>query len=104
MKWSSRWWCCGVNFQSFKDGYLSKKVNILGKILENGITLPSEHLFDTLSKVFPPVTIKQMRSFLGGAKQMKENLPNYSELFHPLEKTTSGRKSAEKICWNEDLR
>ena len=35
---------------------------------------------------------------------MKENLPNYSELFHPLEKTTSGRKSAEKISWNEDLR
>ena len=35
---------------------------------------------------------------------MKENLRNYSELFHPLEKTTSGRKSAEKIVWNEDLR
>ena len=35
---------------------------------------------------------------------MKESLHNYSELFHPLEKTTSGRKSAEKICWNEDLR
>jgi len=32
---------------------------------------------------------------------MKENLPNYSELFHPLEKTTSGRKSAgTKICDN----
>ena len=94
----------GLTFKASKTVICPKKVNILGKIWENGIIRPSEHLSDTLSKVSPPVTVKQMRSFLGGAKQMKENLPNYSELFHPLEKTTSGRKSAEKICWNEDLR
>ena len=34
---------------------------------------------------------------------MKENLPNYSDLFHPLERVTSGRKSGEKILWNDNL-
>ena len=94
----------GLTFKASKTVICPQSVNILGKIWENGITRPSDHLTETLSKVSPPTTVRQMRSFLGGAKQMKENLRNYSELFHPLEKTTSGRKSAEKIVWNEDLR
>ena len=94
----------GLTFKAAKTTICPKKVNILGKIWENGIIRPSDHLCATLAKVSPPVTVKQMRSFLGGAKQMKENLRNYSQLFHPLEKTTAGRKSAEKIVWNEDLR
>ena len=94
----------GLTFKASKTVICPRKVNILGRIWENGITRPSEHLSETLSKVTPPITVKQMRSFLGGAKQMKENLSNYSELFHPLEKTTSGRKSSERIVWTENLR
>ena len=94
----------GLTFKASKTIICPQKVNILGRIWENGVTRPSDHLTDTLSKASPPSTVKQMRSFLGGAKQMKENLPNYSELFHPLEKITSGRKSGEKIIWNENLR
>ena len=45
-----------------------------------------------------------MRSFLGSSKQMKDNIPNYSDLFKPLKKVTGGRKSGEKIVWNESLR
>ena len=87
----------GLTFKAKKTVICPKKINILGKIWETGTIKPSEHLSSTLASVSPPVTVKQMRSFLGGAKQMKENLSNYSELFHPLEKTTAGRKSAEKI-------
>ena len=94
----------GLTFKASKTIICPSKVNILGKVWENGITKPSDHLCETLSKVSPPNTVKQMRSFLGGAKQMKENIPHYSDLFHPLEKTTAGRKSAERILWNEELR
>ena len=94
----------GLTFKASKTIICPQKVNILGRIWENGSTRPSDHLSDTLSKVSPPTTVKQMRSFLGGAKQMKENLPNYSDLFHPLERVTSGRKSGEKILWNDNLR
>ena len=58
----------------------------------------------TLAKVPPPATVKQMRSFLGGCKQMKDNISNYSDLFKPLEKVIGGRKSGEKIVWNDSLR
>ena len=94
----------GLTFKASKTIVCPKKVNILGKVWEGGILRPSEHLVSTLAKVSPPTTVKQMRSFLGGAKQMKDNLPTYSELFHPLEKVTAGRKSGEKIVWNDGLR
>ena len=94
----------GLTFKASKTVICPQKINILGRIWENGSTRPSDHLTETLSKVSPPSTVKQMRSFLGGAKQMKENLSNYSELFHPLERVTSGRKSGEKIMWNDNLR
>ena len=35
---------------------------------------------------------------------MKDNIPNYSDLFEPLEKVTGGRNSGEKIVWNNSLR
>ena len=35
---------------------------------------------------------------------MKDNITNYSELFRPLEKVTGGRKSGERIVWNDSLR
>ena len=94
----------GLTFKASKTTICPMKINILGKIWKQGTLLPSEHLMSTLAKVQPPVTVKQLRSFLGASKQMKDNLPNYSDLFQPLEKVTGGRKSGEKIVWNESLR
>ena len=68
----------GLTFKATKTVICPSKVNILGRIWENGVTKPSDHLCETLSKVSPPVTVKQMRSFLGGNKQMKESIPHYS--------------------------
>ena len=94
----------GLTFKASKIVICPKRVNILGKVWNNGYLYPSEHLQSTLAKVPPPVTVKQMRSFLGGCKQMKDNITNYSELFRPLEKVTGGRKSGERIVWNDSLR
>ena len=94
----------GLTFKASKTVICPKRVNILGKVWNNGYLYPSEHLQSTLANVPPPVTVKQMRSFLGGCKQMKDNITNYSELFRPLEKVTGGRKSGEKLVWNDSLR
>ena len=40
----------------------------------------------TIAHVSPPVTVKQMRSFTGSVKQMKDNIKDYHLLLHPLEK------------------
>ena len=91
----------GLTFKASKTSICPKKINILGKVWKDGSLYPSEHLMSTLAKVPPPVTVKQMRSFLGGSKQMKDNFPNYSDLFKPLEKVIGGRKSGERIIWND---
>ena len=94
----------GLTFKASKTIICPLKVNILGKVWEKGCVFPSEHLQSTLSKAPLPTTVKQMRSFLGGCKQMKDNISNYTDLFKPLEKVTGGRKSAERIVWDENLR
>ena len=58
----------------------------------------------TITNVSFPVTVKQMRSFTGSVKQMKDNIKDYHLLLHPLERVVAGRKSAEKITWTDALR
>ena len=94
----------GLTFKASKTVICPARINILGRVWSNGYLYPSEHLQSTLAKVPPPITVKQMRSFLGGCKQMKDNIPNYSELFRPLEKIIGGRKSGERIVWTDCLR
>ena len=50
-----------------------------------------------------PGTVKQLRSWLGAAKQLSAGLQNYAVAFKPLEQAASGRASAEKITWTEEL-
>ena len=94
----------GFTFKASKTIICPLKVNILGKVWKKGCVFPSEHLQSTLSKAPLPTTMKQMRSFLGGCKQMKDNISNYTDLFKPLEKVTGGRKSTERIVWDKNLR
>ena len=65
---------------------------------------PSSHIISSISKASLPVTVKQLRGFNGAVKQMKDNLPQYHLLLQPLEKATSGKKSADMIVWSEELR
>ena len=94
----------GLTFKASKTVICPKSVTVLGKIWEQGTLKPSGHLMSTLSKVECPTTVKQMRSFTGSVKQMKDSLPNYHLLLHPLEKASAGLKSADRIVWTESLR
>ena len=94
----------GITLKAQKTLICPKKVNILGRIWENGTMSPSTHIMSSISKASFPVTVKQLRGFNGAVKQMKDNLPQYYLLLQPLEKVTSGKKSAERIVWTEELR
>ena len=94
----------GLTFKAAKTVICPRSVTILGKIWERGTLRPSNHLVSTLSRADYPRTVKQMRSFTGSVKQMKDNLPQYHLLLQPLEKACAGLKSAERITWTDTLK
>ena len=95
---------CGLTFKATKTVICPKQTNILGKVWKQGNLSPSTHLMSTIANVTLPSTVKQMRSFTGSVKQMKDNIKNYHLLLHPLEKVAAGRSSAERITWTDSLR
>ena len=64
---------------------------------------PGNHKLNPLVSAAPPGTVKQMRSWLGAAKQLSAGLHNYAVLFRPLEQVVAGRGSAERVIWTEQL-
>ena len=94
----------GVTLKAQKTMICPKKVNILGRIWQDGTMSPSSHIMSSISKASLPTTVKQLRGFNGAVKQMKDNLPEYYLLLQPLEKACSGKKSADRIVWSQELR
>ena len=65
---------------------------------------PTEHTISPLKSAEEPVTVKQLRSFLGSFKQLTECIRNYSVLLSPLEQAVAGKASADRVIWTEDLK
>ena len=64
---------------------------------------PTSYTISPLTKAEPPISVKQLRSWLGSYKQMTNCINNYAALLGPLENIIGGRASAEKIVWTEEL-
>ena len=64
---------------------------------------PLEHTVSPLINAPPPTTVKQLRSWLGAAKQVSQCIPNYAVTFSPLETATGGRSSSERVVWSDEL-
>ena len=64
---------------------------------------PTEHTISPLTKAEEPVTVKQLRSFIGSLKQLTECIKDYAILLNPLEVAVAGKASAERILWTQDL-
>lgn len=77
------------------------KTAILGWIWENGYIRADPHKIATLSSCNRPVTTKGLRSFLGAYKVLARVLPNCATFLRPLDRATHGKKSADKIAWDE---
>ena len=76
---------------------------ILGWVWNNGSLSASTHRITTLSTCSRPVTVKDMRSFLGAYRFLVRLLPKCAQTLAPLEEAVSGRESREKIDWSAEL-
>ena len=94
----------GLTLKAQKTTICPVKINILGRVWQEGLMSPSTHILSTISKAALPTTVKQLRGFNGSVKQMKDNLPEYYLLLQPLENATAGKKSADRIVWTSQLR
>ena len=76
---------------------------ILGWVWNNGSLSASTHRIATLSTCSRPVTVKDMRSFLGVYRFLLRILPKCAQTLAPLEEAVSGHESQEKIDWSAEL-
>ena len=68
---------------------------------ENGYLRADPHKVATLSICARPKTTKGLRSFIGAYKVLARVLPNCATFLRPLDRATHGKKSGDKLVWDE---
>ena len=76
-------------------------VTILGWQWSQGTLKATPHRVSALAMMDVPVTVGQLRSYLGGFKYLSRVMKSYIDVLCPLEEMIGGRKSSEKLIWNE---
>ena len=94
---------CNLTIKPSKLIIAPKKVVMFGWEYSDQGWNPTPHTINPLSVAPEPKTIKQLRSWLGAAKQLSSCLDNYAVYFSPLEKVASNRKSQESVTWTSEL-
>ena len=94
---------CNLTFKPSKVIICPRSITLFGWQLRDHVWYPTNHTISALVNAPRPVTIKQMRSFLGSFKQLSSSLPNYAETIHCFEQLVGGRASTERINWTDDL-
>ena len=94
---------CGLTFKPSKVIITPENTVLFGWNKTKAGWSPTSHTISPLIKASPPVTVKQVRSWLGSFKQITECVPRYAVLLAPLENAVAGRSSAERIEWTSDL-
>ena len=94
---------CNLTIKPSKLIIAPKKVELFGWEYSNQGWSPTVHTVNPLSVAPEPRTVKQLRSWLGAAKQLSPCLQEYAVHFSPLEKVLPNRKSQELIRWTPEL-
>ena len=94
---------CGLTFKPSKVVIAPVNTLIFGwKKIGDGWK-PTSHTTSPLTKADPPITVKQLRSWLGSYKQLTNCISHYATLLGPLEDIIGNRASAERITWTAEL-
>ena len=80
-----------------------KSTTLIGWEFSDQAWRPSKHKVNPLQTAPEPVTVKQMRSWLGAAKQLSAGPKDYARIFYPLEQFAAGKQSGHKVEWSELL-
>ena len=94
---------CSLTIKPSKFIINPKKIILFGWEKDDEGWRPLKHTISPLISAEPPTTVKQLRSWLGAAKQVSQCIPNYASIFSPLESATGGRGSSERVVWTDSL-
>ena len=68
-----------------------------------GLDKPDPHCQNVISKSPLPVTVKDLRSYLGAYRTFFRCKKQMSSILRSLEELQAGRKSSEKLLWTKEL-
>ena len=94
---------CGLTFKPKKIVIAPKTTTLFGWKRKDGGWRPSDHAISPLSIASPPVTAKQLRSFIGSYKHLSRCIQDYAVILEPLEKAAAGKSSGSFIQWSDEL-
>ena len=94
----------GLHLAARKTVIAPKSTTVLGWVWTQGRLQASPHRISTLSTCSLPVTVKNMRSFIGAYKILSRTIANCAMYLAPLEDAIAGLQSSDKITWSEELR
>ena len=92
---------CNMKLSAKKTVIAPSETVILGWIWMNGRLRADPHKIAPLSACSQPTTTKGLRSYLGAYKILARVIPDCAKFLQPLEQLTHGKKSADKIEWND---
>ena len=93
----------GLTFKPSQVIICPKNITLFGWDLRGSVWQPTAHTTSALVNAPRPVTVKQMRSFIGAFKQISSCIPGYARALHGLDKVVGGRASAERLQWGDEL-
>ena len=93
----------GVYLSAPKTIVNPRSAIILGWVWSLGTITASPHRISTLSSCTRPVTVKDMRSFLGAYKILSRVIPDCAGFLSPLEESVAGKSSPDVILWSDTL-
>ena len=94
----------GLVLNEEKCRFFESEIEYLGHIISEGVIKPDPKRIKTILECKPPITLKDLRSFLGLANFCGQFIPHYATKIAPLTELLKGEKqsSQKEIDWSEE--
>ena len=94
----------GLTFKPKKLRICPRTTQLFGWIKEKHAWRPTQHVISPLITAETPVTVKQLRSWLGAYKQVTEGIADYALKIGALETAVGGKTSQSRVSWTPDMK
>lgn len=81
----------GFSLNLAKCVFLSRRVEYLGFVVDDGRVMPNPKKVEALTQLPPPRTVTQLRQFIGLASYFRQFIPQFSTVMSSLFRLTSGK-------------
>ena len=95
---------CGMCLTAPKTFIAPRTTTILGWKWQMSTLSGTPHRLSTLSTCSPPENVKGMRSFIGAYKVLSRVIESAAVYTSPLDASTAGKQSSDKVDWTEELK